>query len=254
MQPEGSLLYSKQPTNCPRPYPILSTSSHSILFLKRCILILFFHLRLGLPSGLSPYTTTPYAPPLSVRATRPAQLLLDLINPHNILWREQILKILTTQSTPLPCHLDTLTPKHIPHPFSHTLNLCSTLHVRGQVSHPCKTTGKIIPCVSQFLNFWKARRKTKYSAPKDSNHYLTWTCSQFLHKLDFMLRLLAKILKFSIHSNDLLPVFMLRFCPALSIAFSYMTKRFCFPCLFPSKLSACCETMLRPSIQGNTIW
>jgi hypothetical protein len=28
--------------------------------------------------------------------------------------------------------------------FSNTLSLCSSLSVRDQVSHPCKTTGKII--------------------------------------------------------------------------------------------------------------
>ena len=81
-----------------------------------------------------------------------------------------------------------------------------------------KQTCKIIPWVSQLLYFWKARRKTKYSATNNSNHFLTSICSQFLHKRDYTLRLSAKNLKFSISSYDLLPFFMLRFWPALSIA------------------------------------
>ena len=99
-------------------------------------------------------------------------------NPHNILREVQILKILTTQSTPFHRYLENLRPKHNPHhPFSHILSLCSTLDVGGQVSHSCKTTGKFIPCVY----FWKS--SGKYSAPNDSNHSLTSICSQFLHKL-----------------------------------------------------------------------
>jgi hypothetical protein len=31
--------------------------------------------------------------------------------------------------------------------FSDILNLCSSLYVRDQVSHPCKTTCKIIICI-----------------------------------------------------------------------------------------------------------
>ena len=53
-------------------------------------LILSYHLRLGLPSGLVipglPPTKTPYAPLVSsTRATCPAHLiLLDFYHPHNI--------------------------------------------------------------------------------------------------------------------------------------------------------------------------
>jgi hypothetical protein len=46
--------------------------------------------------------------------------------------------------------------------FSNTLNLCSSLNVRNQVSHPYKTTGKIIVLCSpiSILRFWIADGKT----------------------------------------------------------------------------------------------
>jgi hypothetical protein len=37
--------------------------------------------------------------------------------------------------------------------LSNTVNLCSSLNVRDQVSHPCKTTGKIIVLCSLIVTF-----------------------------------------------------------------------------------------------------
>jgi len=62
--------------------------------------------------------------------------------------------------------------------LSNTLTLRSSLNVGDQVSHPYKTTGKIIVLYTpQFLNFWIANCKTKDSAPNDSKHSLTSICS-----------------------------------------------------------------------------
>jgi hypothetical protein len=42
--------------------------------------------------------------------------------------------------------------------FSNTLSLCSSLNVRDQVSHPYRTTGKIIVLYILMLNFFNSRR------------------------------------------------------------------------------------------------
>jgi hypothetical protein len=71
----------------------------------------------------------------------------------NYTWRRvQVMKLLTMQFSPTSnlfihlwckCSLSTL--------FSNTLSLCSFINVRDQVSHPYRTTGKII--VSYILIF-----------------------------------------------------------------------------------------------------
>jgi hypothetical protein len=83
MEPEGSLSRSQEPSTGPYPEPDRSSPYHPILSL-RSILILFTHLRLGLPSGLFPsgfLTNILYAFFVSpISATCPVQLiLLDLI-------------------------------------------------------------------------------------------------------------------------------------------------------------------------------
>ena len=58
--------------------------------------------------------------------------------------------------------------------FSNTPSFLSSRSVSDQVSHPYKTTGRIIVLyISWSLNFWIATWKTKGSAPNDSKHFLT---------------------------------------------------------------------------------
>jgi hypothetical protein len=86
---------------------IQSTPFHPISL--RSILMLYFHLRLGLPSGLFLscfptkilyallishvcYIPRPFHPPL-------------LCHPSNISWRVQVMMLLIMQSSPVSCHI-----------------------------------------------------------------------------------------------------------------------------------------------------
>ena len=116
----------------------------------RSILILPSHLRLRLPCGLFPTgfrIKALYTPLLSpIRATCSAHcILLDLI-PRTILG-EQYRSIISSLCSFLhsPVTSSVLGPNIILNIlFSNTLSLRSSLNVGDQVSHPYKTTGKII--------------------------------------------------------------------------------------------------------------
>jgi len=64
--------------------------------------------------------------------------------------------------------------------FSNTFSPRSALRVSDQVSHPYKTTGKIIVLYIIIFKFLVANWKIKDSAPNDSKRSLTLFCSQFL--------------------------------------------------------------------------
>jgi hypothetical protein len=146
MEPEGSLLCSQEPSTDPYPEPDRSSLYHLIL----SILILSTHLHLGLPSGLflSGFPTNIlYAVLFSpIRATCPAHLTpLDLI----ILimsgedYKSSSFSLCSFLQPPVASSLfgpnillSTL--------YSNTVSPCSSLNVRDQVLHPCRTTGKIM--------------------------------------------------------------------------------------------------------------
>ena len=65
--------------------------------------------------------------------------------PYTIWWRVQIIKLLVMLSFPLPVTSSLLSPNILLSTlFSGTLSQCSSLNMTDQVSHPYKTTGKII--------------------------------------------------------------------------------------------------------------
>ena len=113
---------------------------------SRSILILSSHLRLGLPSGLFPssFIASPLLSP--IRATCPAHLILLGFITRTILGEEyrllssslySFLHSLVTSSLLCPnILLNTL--------FSNTFRLRSSLSAIDRVSHPYKTTVKII--------------------------------------------------------------------------------------------------------------
>jgi len=133
------------------PLPVLSWAS-SVQSIPphptswRCILKSSYHLRLGLPSGLFPSgfpTKTLYTPLFSpISATCPVHLvLLDFIT--RTILGEQYSSLSSSLCSFLhsPFYLDPLRPKYSP---QHPILKRSSLNMSDQVSHPYKTTGKII--------------------------------------------------------------------------------------------------------------
>jgi len=112
------------------------------------ILILSSQLRLGLPSRISvrfPHQNPVHATRLPHTRYMPRPSHSRFYHPNDIGWGVQIIKLISMQFSLLPCHLVPLMPSILLNAlFSNTLSLCSSLSVSDQVSHPYKTTGKII--------------------------------------------------------------------------------------------------------------
>jgi hypothetical protein len=108
---------------------IQSTPAH--LTFWRYVLI-SFHLRLGLPSGLFPseFPTKTLYTPLSSPSTlhaRPSHFS-RFYHPHNIGSGVQIMKLLIMKFSALPCYLVLLGPNIVLNTlFSNTLSLCPSL-------------------------------------------------------------------------------------------------------------------------------
>jgi hypothetical protein len=67
-----------------------------------------------------------------------------LDHPINIWWELQTINLLSMQSSPLPCYLVPRRSNCLPSTiFPDNFSPCYSLVVRNQVSHPCKTVGRI---------------------------------------------------------------------------------------------------------------
>jgi hypothetical protein len=154
-----SLHRSEEPSTCPCsesdqqsiPPHLLSPQSNLILSTNLC---------LGLHSDLFPSGSNPpitcmwpslpfmlYAMPISSSLTQYS----------NCTWqRVQVVKLLIMQLSPASCHFD----PNIVHRtlFPNIFSLCCALNVRGdQVSHPYRTTGKIIVFYIQIFSLVDSR-------------------------------------------------------------------------------------------------
>jgi hypothetical protein len=133
----------------------------------RSILITSTYLRHVLPSDLFPTafpTNILYAFPFfPVRATCPAHLILHefimliTLGEEYKLWNSLLCSFFPTSCQFIPFGPNTLLNTL----FSNNLSLCSSLNVREQVSHPYRTTGKMIIVYILILMFLDSRRDNK---------------------------------------------------------------------------------------------
>jgi hypothetical protein len=147
-EPSGSSPYSQQPATGLYPEPNGSTLHPQTVSLTS-ILIPSYHLYLGLPSCLHlvfPTKTLYTFLSSAMLSTCPARLnVLDLI--CLIMFGEEYI----IRSSSLCNYLQSPVNSSLFGPniliktlFSNTLSLCSSPNVRDQVSHPYKTTGRIM--------------------------------------------------------------------------------------------------------------
>ena len=138
---------------------------------------------MGFPSGLFPsgfLTKTLYTPLLfPILAMCPAHLILLYVVTRTI-FGEEYKSFSSTLCSFLhsPVNSSLLCPNILLNTlFSNTLSLRFSLNVSDQVSHPYRTTGKIIVLYILIFNFWIANWKTKDSAPNCMKYSLTSVCS-----------------------------------------------------------------------------
>jgi len=149
MELEGSLPHSQVPANCRYLEPVRSSPCPTSHILK-------IHINIILPpapgfpkwslSIRSPHQNLVYTSPLPHTCYMPRLTHSPRIDhPNKIGWAVQIIKFLIMQFSPFPV-ISSLLGSNIllKTLFSNTLSLRSSLHANDQLSHPYKTTGRIV--------------------------------------------------------------------------------------------------------------
>jgi len=148
MEPEGSVPHIQVPATCPIPSQLDPVQTPTSYFLKS-------HLNIILPStrgspkwplSLRSPTKTLYTPRISlIRATCPAHPILDFITQAVLGDEYRSLSSSLCSFLHSPVTSSLLDPNILLSTlFSNALNLRSSLNVSEQVSHPYKTTGRIV--------------------------------------------------------------------------------------------------------------
>jgi hypothetical protein len=137
---------------------------HSKPISLRCILILFSHPCIGLASNICPsgfFTNTFYAfffSHMFHMLSSPHPSWFDHINSN--WWGVQLTKLFILQFPPVSCYFLLRSPKYLPqHPIFNTLSLCSSFIMCSEVSHLCKTTGKITVLYTLVFLFLGTRQE-----------------------------------------------------------------------------------------------
>jgi hypothetical protein len=87
--------------------------------------------------------------------------------PNNNWGWVQNMKLLTVQLPPFSSYFNLFGPNILLRTlFSNTFSLCSSLNVRDQISHPYKTTGRIIVLYILTFTFLDSRREDKRLWPE----------------------------------------------------------------------------------------
>jgi hypothetical protein len=164
MESEGSLPYSQESSICLYPEPDQFIPYYPISL--RYILIFSTHLLLGFSSSFSPsvFPTNNLYPPLFHSCYMPCSSHPPWLN-HSQLFD---CKEYNLQSSLLCRFLQPPITSPLFDPdiilrilFSNTLSLCSSLNVREHVSHPYRTTGKIVVLSILIFTFLDSRREDK---------------------------------------------------------------------------------------------
>ena len=208
MEPESPLLHLQVPAtgSYPESYQFSpcphSTSGSSIL-------ILCFHLAWGFPHK------TLYTTRLSPSVLHGHSHSSRCDHPNNIWWVVHFIKVLIMSFSPLPYYLVLFKPKYSPqHPILKHLQPMF-LNVSDQVSHPYKTTGKIIfPFILIFIVLNSNLEDNRFciewwQAFPDLSLLLICSWSEF-----WFVKVVHKYLNCSTLSKELLSIFILLRLPA----------------------------------------